>query len=649
MADTGGSRRPPIGRDLTPGGPVPAARPYWRDATPGSISSVSVPVAPPPPPPPRGLQRWLPKSPASRRALYVGTFLVVLAVLLIARVLYVRSNFLKVAGDAMRGSVSLSTGLIDGWLDAHRKQVMLVASVVAQEPAMLDARLPVAERRRVEAKLEAVLRSLVHDEHFAGAFVLTASGKPLVEVRAPGSPSVTPDVGVGAASLTPATNGANGFRTRTVGDASGVYVDLIAPVGAMKSDSAARPVAVPLADAIEANEAAAFVVLRAAPARDPFGNLNPVGRDNRTSRTSVVARIGDSLVVVTTMSNEPPRTPARAFEWSSAAPHARLAVAGSSTRGNGAGLYGTSVVYAAAPLKALGWGVVREKDVSELLQQTTIPLAIEETLFATLFTLLMVVIASRYRAARLRREHELTQLRTDFVSGVSHELRTPLAQIRMFAELLRKNALRDQSEADRALRIIEKEARRLTILVDNVLNFARLRRRTQASESMVTEIVGDVRQVIESFNPLAAERGVLVRAAIEQDALYALVDSQALRQILLNFLENAVKYGPRGQSVLVGAGEFEETVRIWVDDEGPGIAAADRDSVWKPFHRLESTAQSGEGGSGIGLAVVRDLVVQHNGRVWVEDAPLGGARFVVEIPAATDTDRAERYGTGRGS
>jgi signal transduction histidine kinase len=207
----------------------------------------------------------------------------------------------------------------------------------------------------------------------------------------------------------------------------------------------------------------------------------------------------------------------------------------------------------------------------------------------------------------------------------------------MFAELLRKRALRDEAEADRALRIIEKEAGRLAILVDNVLNYARLRRQpvTRWITPVPADVAAEARQVLESFAPLAAERGA--RIALDAEAgPRAVIDPQALRQVLLNFLENAVKYGPRGQTVTLGARAVGAgrgaTVRIWVDDEGPGVPAAEREKIWEAFHRAEAAARSGVGGSGLGLAVVRDLVRQAGGRVAVEDAPGGGARFVAELP-----------------
>ena len=234
---------------------------------------------------------------------------------------------------------------------------------------------------------------------------------------------------------------------------------------------------------------------------------------------------------------------------------------------------------------------------------------------------------------QLRRQQELVRLRTDFVSGVSHELRTPLAQIRWFAELLRMGRLRTEEERDRSLRIIDQEARRLTYLVENVLSFSRAEQGQGRAAPVTMDLESEVRDVMETFAPLARAREATLRAELEVGVVVR-ADPDALRQILLNLLDNAAKYGPAGQAIVVGTAQRGSHVRLWVEDEGPGVPAADRERVWEPYTRLERGAERATGGSGIGLAVVRELVALHQGRAWVEGGAHGGARVVVELPAA---------------
>ena len=256
--------------------------------------------------------------------------------------------------------------------------------------------------------------------------------------------------------------------------------------------------------------------------------------------------------------------------------------------------------------------------------------------FPVLLTLLGITAALVGIAFRqLRREEALARLRADFVSSVSHELRTPLAQIRMFAELLRMGWIRSAQEHTRSLDIIDQEARRLGHLVDKVLCFDRVERGENTLMTESTQLAPLMREVLEAFAPLAAARHVEVRVNLDDDVM-ADVDRGAMRQVLINLLDNAVKYGPAGQIISIGLtrSNDEQSARIWVEDEGPGIPLTERNKVWEPFHRLDRDANSAIAGSGIGLALVRNLTVAHGGRVLVEDGTNGGSRFTVELPCA---------------
>jgi signal transduction histidine kinase len=239
----------------------------------------------------------------------------------------------------------------------------------------------------------------------------------------------------------------------------------------------------------------------------------------------------------------------------------------------------------------------------------------------------LVVVA----LVQLRREAELSRLRSDFVSGVSHELRTPLAQIRMFSETLLLGRVRTEHEGRRSLEIIAREAQRLAQLVENVLLFSRGESRAPEISPRPARLAPMINEIVESFSPLAAARQA--RVAVQLDhAAGASVDPGALKQIVLNLLDNAVKYGPAGQTVTVTLDLEGDHVRIAVADEGPGIDPQDAERIWRPFNRLASAAAV-TGGAGIGLAIVRQLAELHGGRTSVERTPTG-SRFVVELPGA---------------
>ena len=259
-------------------------------------------------------------------------------------------------------------------------------------------------------------------------------------------------------------------------------------------------------------------------------------------------------------------------------------------------------------------------------------------------TLALLVLTLGVGAAALfqiRRERQLARIRDDFISGVSHELRTPLAQIRLFAELEETGKLRTDVDRRRAIRVIHRESERLTHLVENILRFSRLRRAPSADVLLREEIgLSDtVAELLHGFAPLADAKEMRVRTAIE-DGLAVVANRDALNQILVNLLDNAVKYGPRGQTITVQAERHERTARIAVLDEGPGIPPRDRRRVWEPYRRLERDVDARRSGTGIGLALVAELVGLQGGAAWVEDAPGGGARFVIELPAARSVPRA---------
>ncbi len=243
---------------------------------------------------------------------------------------------------------------------------------------------------------------------------------------------------------------------------------------------------------------------------------------------------------------------------------------------------------------------------------------------------------------QLRREMALQQLRDEFVSSVSHELRTPLTQIRMFTETLLLDRIRTTEEHRRSLEIIDHEARRLTQLVENVLQFSRMERKIVTISPEKRELAPLIQEIAEDFSTMNGEETQIETRL--KSGLRANVDPDALRQILLNLLDNAVKYGRKGQQVIVGLEAGEGMARLFVDDEGPGIPAADRRRIFERFQRLERDRQSAIAGTGIGLSVVQDLARRQGGRCWATAGDRGGAKFIVEVPlcAAETGPREER-------
>ncbi|HTE45107.1 MAG TPA: HAMP domain-containing sensor histidine kinase [Gemmatimonadaceae bacterium] len=266
----------------------------------------------------------------------------------------------------------------------------------------------------------------------------------------------------------------------------------------------------------------------------------------------------------------------------------------------------------------------------DLLAFGSIPASRVPILVALLtLTAAMVVVT----VTQLRRENELSRLRADFISSVSHELRTPLSQILLFAETLSLGRVRTEQERHSATDVIVHEGRRLMHLVENILHFSRAERRMTRLGPEPLDLSQAVQSIVADWLPLATAAETRITTQFGVD-VHAMADRSALRQMVLNLLDNAVKYGPSVQTVTVGTSASVGLVRVWVDDQGQGIPTHERERVWDSFYRLERDASSSVAGSGIGLFVVRELAQLHGGDAWVEDAPTGGARFVIELTAA---------------
>jgi signal transduction histidine kinase len=245
-------------------------------------------------------------------------------------------------------------------------------------------------------------------------------------------------------------------------------------------------------------------------------------------------------------------------------------------------------------------------------------------------SILSVLLAAAVVVYRMR-ERELVRAHGDFVASVSHELRTPLAQIRMFSETLMLRRERDEDERLRWVGIIGREARRLGDLVENVLLFSNIdaaRLRLECERTDLGELVEDV---VEVYVNVVAERGMRI-VADAPSRIFVHVDPRATRQVVVNLIDNAIKYGAAGQTISVEVECYGEVASLAVSDQGPGVPPTERERLWRPFVRL-SDAGGSVGGSGIGLSVVRELAEKQQGKVAVEDALGGGARFVVTWPA----------------
>jgi signal transduction histidine kinase len=287
----------------------------------------------------------------------------------------------------------------------------------------------------------------------------------------------------------------------------------------------------------------------------------------------------------------------------------------------------SSNYYGAAPLKAIGdvtfWVSLRP-DVAQYLVSGGIP---ESRFPASLLLLAGSIVLAIAGFASLRSELRLVNSRQRFLANVSHELRTPLQQILMFVQLLRLGRTRTETERDRSLEIIERETHRLIALSNSVLAATKPEYQLRSAPVDVANVV---HTAADFFTPLAEARKMRIELDVVEPAI-ARGDPGAIRQILINVLDNAAKYGPIGQTITIGVRTEEKAVRLWVDDAGPGIPASERENVWKPFFRVGGTVDDSTGGAGLGLAIVRDLATAMDADARLSPTPTGGTRFTLVL------------------
>ncbi len=219
-----------------------------------------------------------------------------------------------------------------------------------------------------------------------------------------------------------------------------------------------------------------------------------------------------------------------------------------------------------------------------------------------------------------------------FVADASHELRTPAALIRANAEVLEREGLVGDDGADLLTDIIA-EADRLGGLVGDLLQLAAWDETSLVLVRAPLDVATVARETVRGATALAAERGV--RLAVEAPGpAPADADRARLVQLILVLVDNAIDHSPAGGEVAMRVRRVDARIVVEVDDQGPGIAEADRQRIFEPFTRLPGTTRHGSGGTGLGLAIARRIAEAHRGTIEAGSPPAGGARFTVTLPVA---------------
>jgi two-component system phosphate regulon sensor histidine kinase PhoR len=251
------------------------------------------------------------------------------------------------------------------------------------------------------------------------------------------------------------------------------------------------------------------------------------------------------------------------------------------------------------------------------------------------------------------KERKISALKSEFVANVSHELKTPLALVRMFAEMLQSGRVASDQKRAEYLEIIVRESERLSALIENVLDFARLERGRGSYEFAEGDVGDAVSRAANVYRYRAEREGIKLVLEVPESLPRARIDERAIQLAVVNLVDNALKYAPESKTITIRASAHGGGVRVDVSDEGPGVPPEERLRIFDRFVRLSSSPRDGAAtlsatpsaapartaprsparGSGIGLALVKHIAESHGGRAWVESVVGEGSSFCFTIPA----------------
>lgn len=284
------------------------------------------------------------------------------------------------------------------------------------------------------------------------------------------------------------------------------------------------------------------------------------------------------------------------------------------------------------------------RTIDQIVEANTRP---QKALLAMLAVALAAGVFFVSRAAA--REVRLAELKSNFVSSVSHDLKTPLALIQLFAETLELGRLKSTERATEYYRIINSEARKLTRLIDNILDFSKMEAGLRPYKVGPQDIGAVTERVLAALQSQFAQNQFKVRFEREAGVPRVMVDADAVEQAIENLLTNAMKYSGESRDIAVRVAAENGYACVHVTDHGIGIPRRHQRRIFRKFYRIEADAVTGPQGCGLGLAIVDHTMRGHGGHVRVESEPGRGSTFTLcfPIPTGVTTDEAHSGDRGR--
>lgn len=239
------------------------------------------------------------------------------------------------------------------------------------------------------------------------------------------------------------------------------------------------------------------------------------------------------------------------------------------------------------------------------------------------------VVAVLYDISEIRR---LEMVRAEFVANVSHELKTPVTAVKGFAETLLSGALYNFRASEEFVNIIYEEAERLSRLIHDLLELSKIEAKSVRMHMELLELDAEITRIVDKLKPLFLKKNLILEVDLPLEPVFVWADRDQIEQVLLNLLDNSLKYTPAGGQVDVWLRRQQDGVIVAVKDTGIGIPEDDQPRIFERFYRVDKARSRKQGGTGLGLSIVKHIIDVHNGQVWVESKVGKGSQFYFSIP-----------------
>jgi signal transduction histidine kinase len=255
-------------------------------------------------------------------------------------------------------------------------------------------------------------------------------------------------------------------------------------------------------------------------------------------------------------------------------------------------------------------------------------------MFALVIIIFLFGLTLSYRS--VEHQLEVAKLKSDFVSTVSHEFKSPITSIRQLAEMLQANRVPSEERRQRYYDVIVEQSERISLLIDNVLNFARMEEGKKVFRFEPTDIAPLLRDVAGRIQHQVSHTGFQIRIAVDDSLPLMNVDRLSFAEAVVNLLDNAVKYSGTADHVELRARVIGPSLVVSVQDFGIGIVPSDIDRVFERFYRGGEAMSRSVSGTGLGLTLVKQIVTAHHGSIHVESSVGKGSTFEIRLPLQQD-------------